>query len=293
MIKYDLTPGSVVRTQKCPHNIEIPLPHYTMETAVCINTSPHARVSKLVLTGMPVIVKSYTWPLGIEVETELMCLACLQSCPYVVDLYGYWVDEHPLVAHLVLECAPCDMFDVIHNPIQQQWISFKSDKHTIMQQLVAPVCSALQVMHNKHIIYRDLKPENILLSDAGHAKLCDFGQCVFVQHNQPIPHITHATIEYMSPEMIFNNRDPDVKYSYKSDVFSFGIFLYEFFMHRTPFKNREEILKHDVALDAMATPVIPLMFREIISRCLEKDPIHRPSFQDILDWLQSFTEKLE
>ena len=146
------------------------------------------------------------------------------------------------------------------------------------------LCDALDAAHRKNITHRDLKPSNILVTDSG-IKLLDFGLAslrgadVAALATRDLadtvavtqPGTVLGTAAYMSPEQA-RGEDADAR----SDIFSFGIVLYEMVSGRRPFAGAcsadamSSILRDEpAALDG------PPPLRAIVSRCLRKAPAER------------------
>ena len=96
---------------------------------------------------------------------------------------------------------------------------------------LAEVLFAIRQLHSRKIIYRDLKPENILLDRHGHVKLIDFGFSKQMTHVKDGRARTNCgTPAYAAPEVLIG-----AGYSYKCDVWSFGILICEMLGGFTPF----------------------------------------------------------
>ena len=144
----------------------------------------------------------------------------------------------------------------------------------------AQIASGLAAAHAAGLVHRDLKPANVMITRDGRAKLLDFGLAKLIERQPDEPTLTAmgtrsgvivGTAAYMSPEQAQGR-----PVTARSDVFSFGLLLYEMLAGRRAFIGDSEVaLLTAILRDAPAPLRAPADVRAIVDRCLTKDPAAR------------------
>ena len=172
--------------------------------------------------------------------------------------------------------------ETLHNRLKSEVMSLKS-----VLDIAIQVTSALDAAHRSGIVHRDIKPENVMIRPDGLIKVLDFGIAKLTEKKvEPVdaeaataikaegtsPGMIIGTAAYMSPEQA-RGKNIDAR----TDIFSFGIVLYEMLTGRQPFEGESamdvigSVLNKEPVPIQQLFPEVPQEIRRIISKTLKKD----------------------
>ncbi len=194
--------------------------------------------------------------------------------PNIVAIYAVeQVDDHDFIVMEYVDGLP--LSDMIEGGLNIEQAL----------DIAAQVGDALAVAHDSGVVHRDIKPSNILVTSRGNAKVLDFGLATFYGATQVTDAgTTMGTASYMSPEQT-EGRPMD----HRSDIFSFGVVLYEMIAGRRPFDGETRnsvayaIINHQQEPLARFKHGVAPALEQLVAKALRKDPTER--YQSVADLL--------
>ena len=220
-------------------------------------------------------------------EREAKAVAALNH-PNIVHLYT--IEDEDGVFFLTMELVTGDTLGAA---IPEGGFPLKK-----FFQIAIRIADALATAHERGVVHRDLKPGNVMIGVDGRVKVLDFGLAKLDSDGAPLEEISATqeghvlgTVSHMSPEQA-EGRGVD----HRTDIFSFGVILYEMCTGRLPFTGGSpaavlsSILKDTPRAVTEVNPRLPRELDRVIKRCLAKDPERR--YQTAVD-VRTELEELE
>lgn len=186
--------------------------------------------------------------------------------PNVVSVYD--VNETDGVYYIVME--------YVEGITLKQYIE-RNGKIPVKEatSIAIQIAQGMEAAHNAGIVHRDIKPANVLISREGKIKVTDFGIARTTTANTISEDIL-GSVRYISPEQARGGRVDS-----RSDIYSFGIVLYEMLTGTLPFDGESSVtiaLKHiqeNVPLASEIAPELPTGIVRIVEKCTQKKPERR------------------
>lgn len=219
------------------------------------------------LVAIKVLKSEYTTDAGFvsKFKMEAQAAAGL-SHPNIVNIYDV-VDEGDL--HFIV-------MELVEGITLKSYIAKKGHlgvKETI--GISIQVAQGIEAAHEQRIIHRDIKPQNMLISKDGKVKVADFG-IARAASTQTMNATVVGSVHYISPEQARGGYS-DVR----SDIYSFGITMFEMVTGRVPFEGDNTVtialahLEDPIVLPSMINPEVTHSLEQIILKCTEKKPENR------------------
>jgi len=209
--------------------------------------------------------------------------------------------NHPNIATIYevgqAEGAPFIAMELVEGESLKQALLRGALSPAQLLEVARQIAEGLNEAHQAGVLHRDIKPANIMLDAKGRAKILDFGLAALTGRERDPEETTEkflsrtaaewstgGTVPYMSPEQLRGER-----VDARSDIFSFGVLLYECLTGRLPFRGETAIDILHAILRQPPTPVRSALpeasadWEQLLERCLAKAPEQRfASMQEVL-----------
>jgi serine/threonine protein kinase len=204
-------------------------------------------------------------------NNEIQLLSKLDH-PNIVNIIKCY--ENNLYFNIVMMYARCGtLYDLI-NKRKHKLKIFSNDD---IKQLILPIVSGINYLHNNNIIHCDIKPSNILLFGDKIIKISDFGDSKLSLNRYEKTYTYVGTPYYQAPEIINN-----IGYSFPIDYWALGVIFYELLTLKLPFTGSSLLLLfNNINKCKYNINIINDKYKKIIKGLLEKDMNKRYIYNDI------------
>ncbi|GLJ05199.1 hypothetical protein SUGI_0013480 [Cryptomeria japonica] len=222
--------------------------------------------------------------------------------PFVVQLIGVCVTER--FCYLVMELLSSSLDTILKERLERNKPSLPLP---VAVDIMLQISRAMEYLHSHKIMHMDLKAANVLIQPSavpefryqgyGRVKLCDFGHSSLRLHSFRCSDWPKGTSHWRAPEVFVDPQEdleieaePLKEYTYKADVYSFGMTCYEILTGKQPFED-VQLAKHVFRKIAQGErPSLPsscpLVLADYIKKCWDTDPRHRPCFSQVSNFLR-------
>ncbi|RIA79687.1 kinase-like domain-containing protein [Glomus cerebriforme] len=164
--------------------------------------------------------------------------------------------------------------------------NFKNLNWIDKKKLAFQIAEGLNYLHNENVLHRDLHSKNIVIHE-DKAKIIDFGISKIQDQTSKVYTRNRGVIAYVEPKRI---SDPNYPYTKFSDIYSFGVLMWEISSGRPPFKNNSYSQNDQAALsyainNGMRERTIhgtPKEYEELYIQCWDQEPNNRPTICKII-----------
>lgn len=232
-----------------------------------------------------------------DLNTEGVLLSRLRH-KHIVQIHGFLKGkdaktfQQPGGYFLVLQCMKRTLDEMLRN-WQTQTMSTKQEVVPTIEARISSIAlgiaRAMEYLHENRIVYRDLKPHNVGMDYNGNVRLFDFGIAKELPDGQASLHGCVGSLRYMAPEILIHHET-----SFCSDVYAFGILLWQLVTLNKPYGDEELTVYRDyremVGYRQVRPGSIPTAvdsgLSELIQDSWHSESEERPTFSKIVQGLQ-------
>lgn len=204
-------------------------------------------------------------------------LQCVTKHHKIVQVYGaHTTSQNPFII--------MDYFTKgsLRDLVKEQKKKKEPIDYQLIISLLIDCATAIEYLHSKNIIHRDVKPANFLITDHLGVRITDFGVSRVQQNDMKMTLI--GTPFWMAPEVLSGK-----EYSEKADVYSFALIIYELVTREEPYQELNLFNLEEHIVEKKLRPKIPDSCHpelyQLMELCWDSDPRERPSFHNILKYL--------
>ncbi|KAK8870912.1 hypothetical protein M9Y10_008825 [Tritrichomonas musculus] len=242
------------------------------------------------------IEKAYEWKIQevIDKKTEIQYLAIISMEQTIYSPAIQLVDYSQMINNLSKLNHPAILKFIGYSPINFKGkgkLTYITEfcnytltfPHSSINRLILiyGIASAMSYLHANNILHRNLNLQNIHFDEKFYPKLFGFNFSIDISSKTTFS-MLKGDEENQAPEVLTK-----LEYSKSSDVYSFGLILYEIFMNEKPSINSEDIISGS---RPNFTKPIPECYKQLIEKCWSQDPSERPTFDEIVFQLKNNKE---
>ncbi|EFO21975.2 TK/KIN6 protein kinase [Loa loa] len=224
---------------------------------------------------------------------EIKFMKSLKYHPHLISMLGISIDDNDNIMLLIEYCDLGDLLHLVRNKKNEIIMNHENEHSKLrIKDLVSfawQISDGLEYLSGIGCVHRDVAARNILVNAANICKIADFGLCrlsdsfIYTDHDRRLP------LKWMAPESLRS-----YEYSIKTDVWSYGVLLYEVFSFgQVPyaFLQTTEILKFLNSGARLNQPqYCPINIYTLMLQCWQDEPSLRPNFTEICSILRVILE---
>lgn len=232
-------------------------------------------------------------------ETEVSILSSLKH-PNAVRIFGFGFTQENGNGFILMEQMEMDLSKIIRDMIRKEDEGSPVFPIDVSIDLMVQIVEGMCALECRRVMHRDLKPANILVNRPDkdkpferfyQVKLADFGTSKQYDVSNPIFHTRRVgTVAYMAPEVMSVAKSEEAKiegYSWKADVWSFGMVCSEILTAKRPFEHLDGVLKKTLAaIQGGKRPELNILdcgdpLRKLVEDCWKFNPKERPDISEV------------
>ncbi|CAB4393302.1 unnamed protein product [Rhizophagus irregularis] len=262
------------------------IPHVELDNAILLHAGGFGQITKAVWSKINnyVICKKLTNTIDIENDLldtfvhELKMRLHLNYSDRFIHCFGISLDQNTNEYLLIMQYANGgDLQDYLKN-------NFKNFTWNDKKKLAFQIADGLNYLHNENVLHRDLNSKSIVIHE-NNAKIADFGISKSSYNRISTAHIDNfGVIAYMEPQRIL---DPKFPYTKSSDIYSFGVIMWEISSGYPPFKIGDNKIALAVSINTgvheVVIPDTPKEYEKLYKNCWNREPEQRPTIKEVLD----------
>ena len=225
--------------------------------------------------GQEIAVKKMNCDKG-KVPEEVEVQQSLSSHPNILPLLGVAHSKDMFSVYVCMERADMSLHQYLYREKRKPSPQLSLD-------WALQIARGIHHIHQHGLAHRDLKSANVLLSEKENIiKICDFGSAKALEVTATKTCET-GTYRWMAPEFIDNSI---TKINQRCDMFSYGMILYELFVHELPFPESNEIEVAIFIRDKKRPSIpskLPKYLKNLMTQCWKHNAYDRPTSGDILN----------